>query len=451
MSTPLQRYVALIATGGIALALGASVLGAVLDDARISQGHLIVAAILFAGSVLAVRVPFQIRHRTHVWLSDAAFLAMIFTLPWPWPGFLAVAAVVLGRVGLGRDLDETFFNAGQVGISVTIGALLFAGLADGAWLRVDVAGIAGPEAILVVAVEAYLLNSALVSVAAALQTGTDVWRLWLQNLRADLPTQLTIASLGVVAAIVAVVTPFALPLLVVPVAFVHRALHNVARLRTDTHDALAALVEVVELRDPYTAGHSLRVADLARTLALDLGLTLEEADAVASAGKVHDVGKVALDPRILGKTGPLEPGEVAQMRLHPVHGAAVVAHFAAYGDGHRLVRHHHERWDGRGYPDGLAGEAIPLGARILSVADAFDALTSARPYQAPRSATGALAILVEGAGRQWDARVVDALLAHADRGGIPLPPSQPVSSAGDQPATVPIPVAGADEATRSGA
>jgi HD-GYP domain-containing protein (c-di-GMP phosphodiesterase class II) len=348
---------------------------------------------------------------------------MVLVLPWPLAGALAVAAALAGRVGLGRAPVETLFNAGQAGAYVTAGALLFAALGDLPGLGPEVAAVGRLGAILLVAVEAHVVNTALVSVAAALHEQRNPWRVWLRNVRADLPTQATATSLGVVAAILAVQAPLTLPLLAMPVVFVHRALRNIARLRTDTHDALAALVEVVELRDPYTAGHSRRVAELARVLALDLGLTPEEADAVASAGRVHDVGKVALDARILDKAGPLDADEMAQMRLHPVHGAAVVAHFAAYGEGYRLVRHHHERWDGGGYPDGLAGEAIPLGARILAVADTFDALISARPYRPAKTPTEALAILIDGAARQWDARVVAALLAHAARIGISLPPS----------------------------
>jgi HD-GYP domain-containing protein (c-di-GMP phosphodiesterase class II) len=418
---PLRRYVATVIAGGIAGSAAIAVAGWTWID----EADPFVVAVLVAGALLAVRYPFQIRHRTHVYVSGAAFLAMIFVLPWPLAGALAVAVALAGRVGLRRAPIETLFNAGQVGAYVTGGAILFAALGDRATLGPGapwaVAGVGRLGAILLVAVEAHVVNTALVSIAAALHERRHPWRIWLRNVRADLPTQATATSLGIVAAILAVQAPLTLPLLAMPVIFVHRALRNVARLRTDTHDALAALVEVVELRDPYTAGHSRRVAELARVLALDLGLAPEEADAVASAGRVHDVGKVALDARILDKAGPLDAEEMAQMRLHPVHGAAVVAHFAAYGEGHRLVRHHHERWDGDGYPDGLAGEAIPLGARILAVADTFDALTSARPYRAAKAPTEALAILVDGAGRQWDACVVGAFLAHAARIDIPLP------------------------------
>jgi HD-GYP domain-containing protein (c-di-GMP phosphodiesterase class II) len=357
---------------------------------------------------------------------------MIFTLPTAWPGVLAIAAGRLGRLGLKRDRLETLFHAGQVGACVAVGALLFRGLDDRSWLGATVGGVGSIGALLLVVLVYYLANTTLVSIAASLHAGGGLGRTWLHNLTADLSTAATIASLGIVAALLAVDEPLTLPLLAMPVVFVHQALRNMARLRTDTYGALAHLVEVVELRDPYTAGHSRRVANLARHLALQLGLTAEEAEVVASAGEVHDVGKVALDPRVLEKTGPLTPDEAARMRQHPVHGAAVVAHFAAYGDGHRFVRHHHERWDGAGYPDGLAGEAIPLGARIVAVADAFDAMTSRRPYRDPMTPAAALQVCREDADRQWDARVVGALLVWAAGAGIALPRPGPESPAADR-------------------
>ena len=153
------------------------------------------------------------------------------------------------------------------------------------------------------------------------------------------------------------------------------------------------------------------MAELAHRLAIQMGLSYEEADLIESAGRVHDLGKVAVDPAVLMKPGALTDQEYLEMQRHPALSGRVIAKFAAYGDGWLLVRHHHERWDGKGYPDGLAEEAIPLGARILAVADTFDALTSARPYRQPRSVEFALGVLREGSGTQWDPAAVEALLA----------------------------------------
>jgi HD-GYP domain-containing protein (c-di-GMP phosphodiesterase class II) len=179
-------------------------------------------------------------------------------------------------------------------------------------------------------------------------------------------------------------------------------------LRADTREALSSLVDIVELRDPYTAGHSRRVAESARTLAIWMGLTGEEADLIETAGRVHDLGKLAMSPALLSKQGPLDDDEWTQVRQHPVNGAAILDRFAGYRECSHLVRHHHERWDGSGYPAGLTGDAIPLGARILAVADAFDAMTSVRAYRPAQGPDAAMRILERGAGEQWDPGVVAA-------------------------------------------
>ena len=154
---------------------------------------------------------------------------------------------------------------------------------------------------------------------------------------------------------------------------------------------------------------------MARDLAVWMGLPGDEADLVETAGRVHDLGKVAMTPALLSKVGPLTEEEWRHVRQHPVHGAAIVEKFAGYRGCAVLVRHHHERWDGTGYPEGLAGEAVPLGARILAVADAFDAMTSARAYRPASGPETVLAVLESGAGAQWDPRVVQALVEYRRR------------------------------------
>ena len=199
--------------------------------------------------------------------------------------------------------------------------------------------------------------------------------------------------------------------------------------------ALASLFDIAEGFDPGTAGHARRVAVMARSIATRLGLGGDEIAAMAIAGRVHDIGKLALDPALLGKTGPLTPEEWDEIRRHPIYGANAIARLWGDGDCAAIVRHHHERWDGRGYPDGLAGRHIPLGARIVAVADALDAMTSDRPYRAGLAQDQAEAILVSGAGSQWDPRVVEAAIATSRLARpIPWPAGTPASIATPRPA-----------------
>jgi hypothetical protein len=392
------------------------------------------AALLGLLAAVGERYPLHLTHKMAINVASAAYLAMVIVFPPVVPGALAALAVAAGlahrRLTLGEPpLLEGLFNIGQCALYVTAGATihgLFTTLGAGSsgWL-LTVNEIA---AVIAASLALHLVNTALVAVIAALELGLNPARVWWVNLSGDLPAHVALSAVGVVGAFLALHQPLLLPALALPVVLVHHAIRKFVQLHEDTTEALVALVEVIELRDPYTAGHSRRVAETARALAIRLGLTAEEADLIESAGRVHDLGKVAIDPAVLSKPGKLDAGEWEQMRLHPVYGASVISRFNAFAAGHDLIRYHHERWDGKGYPDGIAGEDIPLGARILAVADTWDALTSDRPYRAGMSRERALAILAEGAGTQWDPRVVAALLAHL---GVPseavAPAPQPVA------------------------
>jgi diguanylate cyclase (GGDEF)-like protein len=170
-----------------------------------------------------------------------------------------------------------------------------------------------------------------------------------------------------------------------------------------------ALVALVEARDRLTARHSQQVADLVLQLALALDLPISEAQMLALAGRLHDIGKVAIPDAILQKPGALTQEEWALMQTHPVVGAEVVSYIPALRPLAPVIRAHHERWDSQGYPDHLSGEAIPFGARILMVVDAYLAMIIDRPYQKARAPDVALAELRCCAGSQFDPQVVEAL------------------------------------------
>jgi putative nucleotidyltransferase with HDIG domain len=186
---------------------------------------------------------------------------------------------------------------------------------------------------------------------------------------------------------------------------------------------LVTLAETVDLRDPYTAGHSQRVAEYSRCLACELGLDAETVDHVEQGALLHDIGKLGVPDAVLFKGGPLDRTERALIERHPVIGARLIAHVPCAEHVTPCVLHHHERFDGSGYPDRLRGEEIPLGARIIAVADAFDAMTTDRPYRAGLSTTDALERLVAGSARQFDARCVAAFAKLVAAGTI-VPPQQ---------------------------
>ncbi len=175
--------------------------------------------------------------------------------------------------------------------------------------------------------------------------------------------------------------------------------------------AVAALAAAIDARDNYTCSHSEEVVGLAREVARRLGLSPVEVSKIRDGAMLHDVGKVAIPNEILYKPGPLTDAEWEVMRQHPEIGESILRRTPDLAPIAALVRHEHERWDGGGYPDGLAGESIPIGSRIIFACDAYNAMITERPYRQPMSAEAAHAELREGAGTQFDPRVVDALLA----------------------------------------
>ncbi len=165
---------------------------------------------------------------------------------------------------------------------------------------------------------------------------------------------------------------------------------------------LATFSAALEARDPYLGGHSKRVSGFAEDLARSLGWRGERIDALRLGGSLHDVGKIAVNAEVLRKQGPLTSSELRQIQAHPVAGARLIEGVDDFRPALPYVLHHHERWDGSGYPHGLMGEGIPLEARILGVADAFDAMTSARPYRPALTVEAALGELRRCAGSQFD-------------------------------------------------
>jgi putative nucleotidyltransferase with HDIG domain len=173
---------------------------------------------------------------------------------------------------------------------------------------------------------------------------------------------------------------------------------------------LSVLTRAIEARDPYTRGHSARVTALAEEVARRLGWSKEQLASLRIGGPLHDIGKLAVSDDVLCKEGRLDPAELDQIREHPKIGARILLRMAALREAIPYVLYHHERWDGRGYPSGKAGEEIPIEARVLAIADAFDAMTSDRPYRRALSRTQALAEVERCAGTQFDPEVARVFL-----------------------------------------
>lgn len=182
-----------------------------------------------------------------------------------------------------------------------------------------------------------------------------------------------------------------------------------AQLQQAYQASLIMFANAIELRDQYTRGHVERVVDYSQALARQMGWNSSQTNSLRFGSILHDIGKIYIRESILRKPGPLDESEWAEMKRHPVVGAELIKNIPYLAIAIPVVRHHHERWDGKGYPDGLAGEKIPMTARIVMVADALDAMTTSRAYQRKSTPEEAYEEILRCAGTAYDPDVVEAL------------------------------------------
>jgi putative nucleotidyltransferase with HDIG domain len=210
----------------------------------------------------------------------------------------------------------------------------------------------------------------------------------------------------------------------------HDLVESSRQLEATLLETIETLNAAVEARDPYTAGHSQRVRRVSLAIGRELRLSAKQLGALATAALFHDIGKIGMPDSILTKPGTLDRAEAVIMREHVTRGAEIVARISSLAGSVPAIRHHHERWDGLGYPDRLAGTAITLDAAIIAIADAWDAMTTARPYAAALGLDEAMDQIHAGRGKQFNPAVVDAFLSVARRRPAEIAPP------GDSPTAV---------------
>jgi HD-GYP domain-containing protein (c-di-GMP phosphodiesterase class II) len=224
---------------------------------------------------------------------------------------------------------------------------------------------------------------------------------YMANYQGVFAEHLGIEIFGVLFAIIWSVSPWLSPLFGLPILVLHRAYFQAERLRSESITALGAMADLIENRDSFTHNHTSAVSTGARRLAERLGLGADEVWQISVGARLHDLGKVVVRDAILLKPGRLTAEEMAEMQKHCLVGYEVLTRFSSLQAVAQLIRSHHERFDGQGYPDHLSGDSLPVGAAIIAVVDAFDAMTTDRPYRKGMPVADALGIIRRGLGTQW--------------------------------------------------
>jgi putative nucleotidyltransferase with HDIG domain len=319
-----------------------------------------------------------------------------------------------------KPLSRALFNVSQAVLGTAVGGYLFL-LTGGSPLQAELPGATptitqqlGP--FIVFGLVFLAVNHAAVAMAITLSQRLPfrrVWGLVVSNSGGSLndilvsPIALAVAFLYVQFGIGGILV------VLLPMLFIRYSYLTTSKLRESNADLLTALVKAIETRDPYTSGHSLRVSHLAQQIAEQMGLTRITVEHVRQAALLHDIGKIeAVYTDILRKPDQLTPDERRVIESHVTRGEQLLRDLSSVPEPVvKAVRHHHEREDGKGYPDGLVGDAIPVGAKIIVVCDAVDAMLSDRPYRKALSLTVVLEQLELHRGKQFDHRAVDALVS----------------------------------------
>lgn len=360
------------------------------------------------------------------------FLAAVILFQPAWAMVIAgVTMLIAGTVIMRKPAVRVLHNSSKEVVAVGLAAIAYSLLGG-----VPALNSFSPSAIgfLGATVAYFTISEGGAVVAIALSSGASIVDTWRRLVGGSLlydfvsgPVALLLAVLYVKLDLIGVL------LVTVPLFLVRHVYHVNIRLERVNSELLQLMVKAIEARDPYTSGHSLRVSKLARAMAQELGFSSRRVEQIATAALLHDVGKIYQEfAPILRKEGRLTTAEQQMMQSHPVRSAELVSTISTMrGEVEAAVRHHHESYSGTGYPDGLMGEEIPVGSRIIAIADTVDAMTTDRPYRAALPYSQVVKELQAFRGKQFDPSLVDLFCtsgriqgivdSHLRRGEVPKP------------------------------
>jgi len=304
---------------------------------------------------------------------------------------------------------KILFNASQYALSAGVAGVVYQEL-GGVVGAVDLTNYIVPAAIC--AIIYFLINSNLFMIVISLAEKIHILSVWKKRIRGTVATYIALAPMGFVMAMVYVSTGiWGIILFFFPLILARRSFELYTKMRKVYLDTIRALAAAIDAKDPYTKGHSERVAEMSLALAQELNLSDKDIENIEYTALLHDIGKIGIADNILGKNSSLTNKEFDKIKEHTVMGAKIIEPVDFLKNSYEAIYHHHERYNGDGYPDGIKEKKIPLSARIIAVADAYDAMGSDRPYRKKLSHNKILKELKEQSGQQFDPEVVKAFIS----------------------------------------
>lgn len=368
---------------------------------------LLVQLLIFAFlGIASESLPVALPKGGYVTVSYAIFLSalILFPLGVTLTAMALAGLIIIGKVASEQPLYKRVFNASQYVLSLAVAHGLMNFIKPSS-LQFDWKSLL---LYLIVAAVFLFINITIVSIALGMMFDKSPWSIWLSNIRWAVPNFIALVPLGFLLALIYNnYGPLGLFLIFVPLLVSRHAFQLYIDMRENYLNTVQALVQALEAKDTYTSGHSARVGKLAVAMAEGLKMSEDKIESLKYAAVLHDVGKIGVSEMILNKEGKLLDSEWKAIRSHPVMGQTIIKGSKFMFDIGEVVRHHHERYDGNGYPDGIKGGEIPLESRIIALADTYDAITTDRSYRKGRTHDEAIAELKRVAGSQLDPDLVE--------------------------------------------
>ncbi len=328
--------------------------------------------------------------------------------------FITIFGAIVGEL-MQRKISwyKILFNSSQYALSAGIAGIVYQ-KSGGVVGTPNITNYIIPA--IICAFTYYFINSSLFMMVIHFAEGISIWSIWKNQLKGIIATYIALAPIGFIMAMVYVsIGIWGIILFFFPLILARRSFELYTKMRKVYLDTIRALAAAIDAKDPYTKGHSERVAEMSLALAQELNLSDKDIENIEYTALLHDIGKIGVADNILGKKSSLTDKEFDKIKEHTVIGAKIIEPVDFLKNSYEAIYHHHEKYNGKGYPDGIKEKNIPLSARIIAVADAYDAMGSDRPYRKKLNKDKILKELKDQSGKQFDPEIVKTLLLVLNR------------------------------------